>query len=258
MNKISISVVTYNNSDKISSLLSSIIAHTKKYDYKIYVIDNNSSDDTVKIVKDNFPSVTVIENSENKGFGWGHNRVLNELDSEFHAVINPDVILSQDSLSYLADYIESNPGIVMATPKIINPDGSEQYLPKKDVSLKYLIGSRFEQRGEVFKKLREDYTMKNLTITDCVDIGFCTGCFFMIKTDVYKKLGGFDERFFMYFEDADLTQRASKIGRVVYTPQFEVTHLWERASSKKIKLFLIELQSMAIYFMKYPHWKEKG
>ena len=95
------------------------------------------------------------------------------------------------------------------------------------------------------------YTMRNEVINGPIDIEFCTGCFFCIRTEIFKKLNGFDDRFFMYFEDADITRRARKLGSVVFYPDIKVTHVWARASAKTLKFFLIQLCSMFKYFLKW-------
>ena len=83
------------------------------------------------------------------------------------------------------------------------------------------------------------------------EIDFCTGCFSVIRTEVFKKLGGFDENFFMYFEDADLTLRAKEYGKTVFLPQLCAIHLWERSSAKSLKYMMIHIASMFKFFRKY-------
>jgi len=249
---VSASIVTYNNSNKIIQTVASVLNNTHDVNLSLYIADNNSDDNTLELVNKQFPEVNIIGNSRNGGFGWGHNKVLNEINSKYHVVINPDIVLKQDSISALVKQLEKDSSVVMCTSKILNEDGTEQFLPKKSPKLKYLFGGRLERLGGVFKKLRAEYTMKNANITTPIEIEFCTGCFFVIRTEVLKKLNGFDDRFFMYFEDADLSRRAKKYGKIVFYPDIEVIHLWERASAKSIKLFLVHTVSMFKYFSKWP------
>lgn len=249
--KVSAAIVTYNNEDKIEKTVDSILSATKNCELSFYISDNNSGDRTVALLEQKFPSLAILRNAENRGFGWAHNQVLPYLDSKYHAIINPDILLEEDALSELSSYLDEHEDVVMVTPKILNPDRTEQFLPRRRPRFRYLIGGRFERFGGIFAKWRADYTMKNQNIQKPVEIEFCTGCFMLIRTEIFQKLGGFDDRFFMYFEDADLTRRAARYGKVQFLPQYSAVHIWERASSKNYKFFMIQLQSMFKYFFKW-------
>lgn len=249
--KVSVSLVTYNSADDVHGVLGSIINNTKGVSVEVFVIDNNSTDNTVELIKSEYPQVCVIQMPDNKGFGYAHNQALKHIDSDYHIIINPDITFNSDVISGLAEYMNKNPDVAMVTPMILNQDGTQQYLPKRTPKVKYLLGGRFEKFGGVFSKWRSEYTMRDVKITRPIEIDFCTGCFMMLRTDVFKKLDGFDDRFFMYFEDADLTRRAKDYGKIVFNPEFNVTHEWERASSKSLKFFKIQLNSMAKYFIKW-------
>ncbi|MBQ7045479.1 MAG: glycosyltransferase family 2 protein [Clostridia bacterium] len=249
--KISACVVTYNNSSCAKVAVESVVQHTKSKELCMYVCDNNSTDNTLKTLKE-IDGVSVIKLPDNLGFGKAHNAVLDKIDSKYHAVINPDIRIDSDVLSSLAEYLDNNPDVVMVTPKILNDDGTVQHLPKKTPSFKYVFLGRLGSMFGCLKKYREEYTRSNEQLTAPTEVDFCTGCFFLIRTDVFKKLGGFDDNFFMYFEDADLARRAKQFGKVMFVPEFSVTHLWERASSKSIKYLFIHL----ISYFKYMHkWR---
>ncbi|MDO4743559.1 MAG: glycosyltransferase, partial [bacterium] len=186
-------------------------------------------------------------NNNNLGFGAAHNLVLDLLDSDYHFVINPDIIINNDIIMQLCDYLQNNTDTVMITPRILYENGDEQFLPKRKPKLKYLLGGRIP----FLSKFRREYTLQDKHFSEPEDIDFCTGCFFAIRTNCFINLNGFDRRFFMYFEDADLTLRAKQFGRVVFYPYCNVTHLWERASTKSIKYLLIHIWSMFKFFIKY-------
>ncbi len=245
--ELSVCIVTYNNSDKISNALGSIIANTKGVDYKLYISDNASCDDTLKIVKENFDNVNIIENGRNIGFGAAHNSCLKKVNSKYHAVVNPDIVLSYDVLSSLCSYLDQHEDTVLVTPKVLFPDGSEQLLPKRRPKFKYLLARRLP----IFSKYADEYTMKNENLSSPTEVDFCSGCFFVIRTDAFKKLNGFDERFFMYMEDADLTLRAKQFGKTMFLPEENVIHCWERSSSKSLKYFLIHVSSYLKFLQKH-------
>ena len=141
--------------------------------------------------------------------------------------------------------------IAAMSPKVMNFDNTEQYLPKKCPTIRYMLGGRLEHISPIFSAWRDKYTMKDQNITTVKDVDFCTGCFLVTRTNYIKKIGGFDERFFLYFEDADLTRRLKEFGRTVYNPHIQVLHEWKRESSKSYKMFIISLKSMIKYFNKW-------
>ncbi len=245
--ELSVCIVTYNNSDKIADALSSIKSHTTGVDYQLYISDNASCDNTLEIVENHFDNATVIQNGGNIGFGSAHNSCLSKINSKYHAIVNPDIILSYDVLSSLCSYLDLHEDVVMVTPKVLFPDGSEQVLPKRRPKLKYLLGRRLP----LLSKYADEYTRANEKIDTPLEVDFCSGCFLVIRTDVFQKLNGFDEKFFMYMEDADLTLRAKQFGKTMFLPQESVIHCWERSSSKSLKYFLIHVSSMFKFLYKH-------
>ena len=249
MAKLSIAVVTYNSRNEISKVLKSIIDNTKKIEYRITVIDNDSTDGTADFVKSEFPGVDIIETGENRGFGAGHNKML-PADSEFHAVVNPDITLNGDTFSELVSYLEQNPDVAMVTPKVLNSDGTEQHLPKRKPTKRYMLLGRLSRYIKAFKSVRDEYTRSNDNLTQPTEIEFCTGCFMLMRTELFRKIGGFDEDFFMYLEDADLSDRIRQYGKIVYNPNSSVYHNWEGGSAKSLTLLKYHFKSMKTYFDK--------
>lgn len=241
---VSASIVTYNDNNRVPATIKSIIDNTKKYDLTLYVVDNASSDGTAELVEQ-MGLATVIKNDNNAGFGAAHNMVLDEKIGKYHFVINPDITVSSDVISDMVDYFESNPDVVMAMPKILNFDGTEQKLPKERPTFKRLF------LGRLSNKVRANYVWADKEITNPIEVNFCTGCFFCIKGDVFKKLGGFDKRYFMYLEDADLTLKSKAVGKVVMLPQFSVNHAWERESAKSLKYLFIHIVSCFKFLFKW-------
>ena len=240
---ISAAIVTYNCGDTAIDAIKSVLENTKKYPLEFYIFDNGSTDKTVKLLKEQ-DAISLVEIGRNLGFGAAHNKILGNQMGKYHFVINPDIIVKSDVLSDMVDFMEQNPDIVMCMPKILNADGTEQKLPKQRPTFKTLFFGRLSQ------KIRNDYIWADREITKVTDVDFCTGCFFCIRSEIFKKLGGFDKRFFMYLEDADLTIRAKKHGRVVMNPDISVTHIWERESAKKIKYLLIHIFSAIKFLLK--------
>lgn len=245
--KISGSIVTYNNEKTICQCVRSILEHTKDCQFQLYIYDNCSTDRTVELLTRDFPQVKVIRGEKNIGFGQGHNQVICRVRSKYHAVINPDIYFKSNVIGKMVDYMEKNPQVVQMTPEIRNLDGTIQYLPKIDPDIRYVILSKLAP----FKHYRQIYTMANVNIEQPTLVLSCTGCFSMVRTSVLKKVHGYDHRFFMYFEDADLSRRLREYGELIYHPGMHVYHAWKRDNTRSLKGACIFLTSMLKYYRKW-------
>lgn len=251
MQRISASVVMYGGAEETYHCLESLANHTSRQDFTLYLVDNASPDgalDTLK--KKGLPSCVVpLALAVNKGFGAGHNSVIPLLKSRYHAVINPDILVRQDVLSAMADWMDAHPDVAITTPHLVFPDGREQHIAKRRPALLPLLSRQLHLK--CLEKYERHYLMLDEDLSRPVDVEFCSGCFFMIRTEVFEKIGGFDEKYFMYVEDADITQEALRYGRAVYLPQVTVIHAWHRAAHKHPRQFLWQLRSMMRYFRKW-------
>ncbi|MBR2591187.1 MAG: glycosyltransferase family 2 protein [Clostridia bacterium] len=252
-------IVTYNavsgaNKKKLLfDAIENLTAFSKDVDFTLYIVDNASSDGTAQAVKEYFrdnKAVKVIANRENKGFGKAHNQIIDLLESDYHFVINPDIIVKDDVIGKLCAFMESKPACGMASPDIRFPDGRVQVLAKRHPKLKYLVSSRLAGDRENNKNLRE-YAMLDADLSKPLQIENCSGCFFCIRTALFKELGGFDDRYFMYFEDFDLARTVGKRAEIWYCPDACVYHEWGRDSKRNSKLMLIHVQSTMKYFVKW-------
>lgn len=246
-------IVTYNNIATIDNAVSSLLNCTEA-DFRLFVVDNGSTDGTPEHIEKNYPLVRVIRSGGNIGFGAGHNLVLDMLDSDYHAIINPDISVRDDVVSALSDYLDSNPEVGLVSPEVRFPDGRPQILGKKNPCLKYLFASHFRKSGSPEKTLVE-YAMLDSDYSKPFEIENATGCFMFIRTELFRKLGGFDKRYFMYFEDCDLSREVNRISKVVFNPQITVYHEWGRGSKRNLKLKLIHITSMLRYFAKWSFRK---
>jgi len=222
----------------------------------LYVIDNSSHDGTLDFVEHIDPDIELLRIPWNVGFGAGHNLVLPRLRSKYHVVINPDISLSEDAITKMAHYMDEHPQVVMLSPRIVYPGTLEdQILGKRNPKLKYLIASRL-RRGGLAKKILAEYAMHGADYSQPFEIENASGCFMFIRTEALQKIGGFDERYFLYFEDCDLTRMLAKEGRVLHYPHAVVEHKWKRESKQSRKLLLIQIRSMIQYFLKWK-WRAR-
>ncbi len=250
MNKLSVSaaVVAYNNPEEVAVCLDSLMRETKGVALSLYVSDNSTDPEKIRALRqeiDARPGVTLLESRGNLGFGRGHNRVIPYLASDYHALVNPDILLQEDALSTMAAYMADHPDVALMMPEVLGTDGKRQYLPKKRPSWYYLIG------GRLSKRIRADYCRSSEPMTGPTEIEVASGCFMLLPTALFKELGGFDERYFLYLEDADLSREAGKKGKVLFFPKARVTHCWHRASGKSLKALKLHFQSAGKYFRKW-------
>lgn len=253
MKTVSVSLVSYNSARVIGEALTSLFREVQGVSLQVFVVDNGSTDNTVSLVREGFPQVTVIDLGENRGFGAGHNAVLPQLHTDYHLILNPDILFTYDALTPLCEWLDTHEDAVLVTPLILNPDGTRQAVPRQLPQRRYMYARPLARLGGVFRKWRDEYTMNGSAFEEPTDIGFCTGCFMLVRTKVLQAVGGFDDDFFLYCEDADLSRRLAAYGRLVCLPSESVTHEWERGSSKNPALRKLHLQSMEYYFAKWRH-----
>ncbi len=248
-------IVTFNNAKIIRHALDTLFEYTKGVNFKLYVVDNMSVDGTTDIIANEYKQVELIKTGQNVGFGAGHNKVLDRLDSKYHIFINPDITIREDIISKMADYLDNNSDIGLVSPRICFPNGNDQILGKRNPKLKYLISSRL--RWKPLQGCLDEYAMLDEDQGNIFDIENASGCFMMVRTDLLKKIGGFDPNYFMYFEDCDLTRTVRQTGRAVHYGKVVVYHEWGRESKKNFRLMIIQIKSMLYYFRKWRRLKGK-
>lgn len=259
MQKISACIVVYNGAEEALRAAASVLAHTRRYPLTLYLVDNASPDGSGVLLEQAAAGglqtgpdqqVEVIRSAENRGFGSGHNLVLTRLESDVHFILNPDIFLQTDVLSDMADWMAAHPTAAMARPSLVFPDGTPQVLPLQKCSALALVYRQLTWL-RFLKKYNDAYVMADADLSVPTEIEFCTGSFTCIRTSVFRAVGGFDEGYFMYVEDADLTQRVRQVGKVYLLPQFTAVHAWNRAPHRKWSHFKMQLGSMMRYFRKW-------
>ena len=253
MPKISACIVAYCDYDEVCSAVRSVLANTPGDDFALYVVDNASPDGCgPRLAQTDFGDVRVqvICLPKNLGFGKGHNSIMDRLTSDVHFILNPDIQLTADTLSDLADWMAQHPGVVMTRPALTFPDGRPQRLPLRRCSVRAMVYRQLPCL-KFWAKYNERYLMADKDLTKPTEIEFCTGSFSAVDTAVFKAVGGFDEDYFMYVEDADLTQKMRTRGKAYLVPQYTAIHAWHRAAHRSLKPFLWQLRSLLRYFSKW-------
>ncbi len=249
--KITASIVTFNNSDEIRGVLNAIQQSRSEYEIETYVVDNNSADGTLDIVKNEYPNIRIIENKENLGYGAGHNRAIKIAESDYHFIINPDISFEASLLDDAAKYLDKHSDTVLISPSVYDMEGTRKHPPKRNPRIRYIIPRLISSKNKLFEKWRDEYTLRRVESKEPFDIEFCSGSFMICRTSALKKVGGFDERYFLYYEDADLSRMMAKEGKVECVPYLRVKHRGVRAAHHSSKARKLMIQSMIKYFNKW-------
>jgi GT2 family glycosyltransferase len=221
------------------------------------IIDNCSRDKTPRILNaaaDSRNGIEIIHNHRNIGFGRAHNQAIMNSLCRYHIICNPDIYFSTDIFSAFVEFMDNHPDTAMAGPRFFNEDGTLQPLNRRHPSVVDLVLRRFLKQSHhpIFRKRLEHYEMRDIGYTNSYDVPFMSGAFLCCRTAPLKAVGGFDERFFLYFEDVDLSRKIQSLGfRTVYAPQINVTHSCARLAHKNLLAALIFSVSALKYFKKW-------
>lgn len=194
------------------------------------------------------------------GFGSGHNIAIDraiDLGSDYHIIINPDIYWNGDIIEQLVQFMDQNKDCGLVMPKILYPNGEVQYLCKLLPTPLDLFGRRFIPFKMFQEKRNAWYEMHWSGYDKVMEVPSLSGCFMFIRTDILKKTGGFDKRFFMYAEDMDLCRRIGEITRTMYYPSVLVFHEYEKGSYKNRKLLKYHICSIIKYFNKWGWFIDK-
>lgn len=236
---ISIVIVNYNVKDALDNCLSSIYkSNTSNHLLEIFVIDNNSFDGSVKLVKEKYSDVNLIENKKNLGYSKANNIALKQVRGKYILILNPDTILEEGTFLKLIDFISKKPETGVVTSKLIMADGKldpacKRSFPTLSVALPRLLGlSKMFPKCRIFSK----YNLTHLNENEIHEVESVNGAFMFIPKTVLDKIGFFDEDYFMYGEDLDLCFRIKKMGyKIFYNPNVTTVHL-KGESTRKSKM----------------------
>lgn len=246
---ITVSIVTYKTN--LEELAKCLLSLTSPLVSNIYIIDNSNE----KYIADfcsQYANIIYI-GSKNVGYGAGHNQALRQvLDSKnkFHLVLNSDVYFEPDILNKLVHYMNENMDVAQVQPNVIYPNGEMQYTCRLLPTPMDLIFRRFLPKGMI-QKMNERYLLKFNNHTQPMNIPYHQGSFMFFRTECFKKVGLFDERFFMYPEDIDITRRMHKHYRTMFWPEVTIVHAHRAASYKSKKMLKIHMENMIRYFNKW-------
>jgi GT2 family glycosyltransferase len=254
---LSIIIINYNTTNCLLDCLKSIKNYFIGVNYEIIIVDNNSTDRKIEELSKIFPDIRLFLRKANDGFGAGCNFGANHAKGEILAFINPDTIFESIFANKLIDFLKHNKTIGACSPSFINADKSFgftfNYFPDLWWELFEFFGKGY---GFRIKKL-EAMIKLNIENNNYFTVDWVTGACFFIKTEIFNKIEGFDEEFFLYYEDVDIQKRISDLGyKIILFPQYLVLHNSNSSmkSEKGYDIYLYNIyRSKLIYLKKHTN-----
>ena len=253
--QISVIIVSYNVKEFLQQCLLSLKNALEGLSSEIIVVDNDSVDGTVNVIKNKFPEIILIENHFNKGFAAACNQGLAIARGEYILLLNPDTMLQEDTIKVMIEFFRAHPEAGAAGCKILNADGSLQLacrrsFPTLTVALPKLLGlSRLFPKVKAFSR----YNLTYLDPDQITEVDAVSGSFLMMRRAVYEQIGGLDESYFLYGEDLDYCYRIKKSGwKIYYVPDTKIIHYkGESAKHAAFDNFIAFYRAMAIFASKH-------
>jgi GT2 family glycosyltransferase len=220
----------------------------------IYLIDNSLTDEIREFATGLSSKVVYIQGQGNIGFGAGHNIALRkaiEHGAKYHLVMNPDISFQPQTIEKLAEFMDANQDVGLTMPKVLYPNGEIQHLCKLLPTPSDWILRRFCPVKSIFQKQNERFELRASGYNKIMNIPYLSGCFMMLKVNVLKEIGLFDEKIFMYGEDTDITRRIHHKYRTVFYPNTVIIHKHNKESYRNYRLLWIHIKAAIYYFNKW-------
>ena len=246
--RLSVVILNYNVRYFLELCLKSVEAAIEDIEAEIIVVDNDSSDDSCTMVKELFPNVILIENKENYGFSKGNNIGVAKAKGEYICILNPDTVVAEDTFSRILNFTKTEDHLGIVGCQLIDGSGhflleSKRNVPKPKVALKKLLGNS------------NSYYANHVETNSIGEVDILVGAFMLVKKQVYDIVGGFDEEYFMYGEDIDLSYKILKAGyQNFYFGQTTVIHFKGESTLKDANYAKRFYGAMQIFYKK--HFKQ--
>lgn len=253
---LSICIVTYRAKEVLQNCLNSVKENNKSINYEIIVVDNNSQDGTVQMLREQFQNVSVIENDYNAGFTHPSNQALQVNRGRYSLLLNNDTFILPEALDKLVRFADNHRDTGICGPKVLNADGSLQEqchrsFPTPWISFAYFAGlAKLFPRSRFFSKYKMSYLNKDET----AEVDAVSGACMMIRREVIKQIGLLDEDCFAYGEDIDYCLRAKQAGwKISYYPEAKIIHYKGKGGSgvKPMRSIVEYHRAMHVYYRKH-------
>lgn len=269
MTKLAVSIVLYGSDLALLAEAIDALARACRYaalsgalHCELDLVNNKPDDDRKQTVRDmaraastDELAISFVDAGVNGGYGAGNNlSIRRHGDADFHLVLNPDVLVSEASLANALAYLASSPEVGLLTPQVHGLDGVLHHLCKRDPTLfdmflrsvpSEALKKRFAQRNMRYEMRDHDYA------GSIKPVPYPTGCFMLFRRSLLERIGGFDEGYFLHYEDADIGRRVSQVSQTAYVPSVVVLHKWSRDSHKSWRMRWITIRSGLRYWRKW-------
>jgi O-antigen biosynthesis protein len=259
--KLSVVIVNYNVKYFLEQCLHSLGKACEGLDTEIFVVDNNSVDGSVKMVREKFPRVRLIENKANKGFSVANNQAIREATGEYILLLNPDTIVEDDTLKKSVEFLDLHADAGGLGVKMIDGKGkflpeSKRGLPSPSVAFYKISGlSYLFPKSRIFNKYHLGYLDKDKTH----EVDVLAGAFMMLRKTVLDRIGLLDESFFMYGEDIDMSYRITQAGfKNYYYPEARIIHYKGESTKKNSLNYVFMFYNAMVVFAKKHYSRENA
>ena len=250
--KVTASIVLYKPGKNVFKAIKSFL-NVKSLPTFLYLVDNSPTNSFQKsntaLLKNE--SIKYIFIGKNIGYGAAHNTALRQTinNTEYHLVLNPDVYFDANIIEELSKYASANPSVGQMIPKVLYPDGKLQYVCKL-IPTPFNLFARLLPKS-LLKNYNQKFELRFSGYNKIMQAPYLHGCFMFLKCSALKEIGLFDERFFMYPEDIDLTRRMHEKYKTVFYPYVQIFHEHTKSSFKNLRMFAVHAYNMIKYFNKW-------
>jgi GT2 family glycosyltransferase len=268
---LSASIVTFRSNVALFSALAESLIGALRCAQRVYPVDadlvvviNDTRDDDIAAIEcavdriragaPEYVRLRILKGHGNVGYGAGQNRALETVTSDYHLILNPDVFLEEEAILESLRYLHAHPEVAMLVPQGFDPQNEYARLSKRHPSLLVLLLRALAVRGSdgLLGRRVARYTYGGeLPCNAPKSVTLASGCFMLCRTDTLKKVNGFDERYFLYFEDYDLSLRLKDHGQIVELPQARITHYGGQTARRDLRRFAHFLRSGVRFFNRY-------
>lgn len=257
---LSIIIVNYNTKELTLQCLESIYEfNTRISSFEIFVVDNNSTDGSVKAIKQQFKNVILIENRDNVGFSKANNQAIKQAKGEYVLLLNSDTIIKENTLSVMLQYMQQNHSVGAAGCEVLLPDGKldkacHRGFPTPSASFYYMLGlaKKYPNNPKFNEYHKSYYNMRKIHEIDCL-----VGAFMIVRAETIQQVGMLDEKFFMYGEDIDWCYRIKEAGwKIIYNPTVSIIH-YKGASSRRKPVKIVYEFHRAMFLFHKKHYTSK-
>ncbi len=257
MARLAVIIISWNTKELTRNCLHSLYEDIKDLDNEVWVVDNDSTDGSVEMIKNEFPQVKLIENNENVGFARANNQALKKAGADYYLLLNSDTVIPKDAILGLYRYLEENQDIDAVGPRLTdgkNIQHSFTKLPSIFGEMKYCLVYHFFPFGKLFRGwfFKSEEYLKLLDKP--LDVELLSAACLLLRRDVIEKVGYLSEDYFLFSEENDYFNRMKRAGKKsVYLPNIEVIHLIGKSREKRIKIDSENnfLRSRLLYFRKF-------